>query len=1341
MLQGQPSRESNLTVRAKKGEANKKNGAVEETKSEIRAALESSGGEAAMELLSEIDPEIRRNDPELIALEGAALIDLDQLDEAAPLYQRLVELRPDDADPCFELARLCILAKDGESAADWARKARNRAPQEIAVSLDAIEIFERLDLRAEARAEAARALGEHKGNAELQSRLGMLAQAHGDLDLAISALAAAVVHPSPAAEAYLPLGLIFWDHVRRPEFARAAHLTKLTRHGHDPHNLRELGWIELLGGNRRTGTALLLAGIDAFDHAPSSLVIEQWAAESDGRPIEEVLAAIETPRPASIHLGTALFFIARGNFPMAERWLRDAISVDPDDAESRLDLARLLFDQYGDGEESAELLAKIDRDRLDDPELAAALQTLETRIESGSPMPAGDSVTSPAGGSEQDVLSVNARPMTVDAERSLPWRGSDELVLRVIRVLSRPARRSVLLAGEPGVGKTALINEVARRIAAGECPEPLKESRILELSPTALQTDIKYLGEWQTKITRLVDEARRAPGTIIYIPRFHHLMGAGATRAHEEDMAGALAPLLSADQLTVIADGNPEPLRRMLRSRPELARALTLVDVKEPERRQVREILLAARSWIRRNEGPRIESAAVDRVIDLSARFLRHERFPAKGIDLLRTAFETVREGSESLVTPEDVARELSLKTGLPKFLVLDSETLDLEQTRTFFRERILGQDDALSTMQDTVARMKTGLQDPQRPIATYLFTGPTGVGKTETAKVLAAYLFADEKRMLRFDMSEFSDPLAVDRLIEAREGAAGARGHLTGAVRENPLSVILFDEIEKAHPRVFDLLLQVLGEGRLTDTRGETVGFHESVIIMTSNLGSDRGTEGGLGFTRDRAAAEAAAIREEVQRFFRPEFMNRIDRVVPFRRLSLNDLRTVALREIGRCIAREGVVRRGIVVETDPSVADLVLDRGQSGRYGARELKRAVEELVAVPLARLLAGHALSTEDTVRLVSREGSVVAEVVHEVAASPGLVAKAAEAGEHRSLEAILEAIEATKARIDHLAESLGIPSAQKRAEELRREMERPGFWDDSETSTSVLRSLAEQNRLLDRDRAVRVELEEAALLADLVGEGHRELLPEADQKLAEIELKSEEMELETLLSMPGDVRSAFVILTAGDHTPDDVAWVNELACLYERWGTRRGMEAEIVGERSFRGSTRGSAVLHIDGAFAFGLLRRETGTHRRVQTRPDGERSTVVARIHVIPEPQGDPPRPNDLRYRASRSSKTKFISAPRGIVSFRVKDRRWSLRTSLESPAAEELAAAFSAGLAESDVNDDELATIARNVLLIGRRSVQDPRSEHESTDVRAVLDGEIDDFILAALAAEPTAP
>jgi ATP-dependent Clp protease ATP-binding subunit ClpA len=1304
-----------------------------------RALLASGEPDAVHDLLALVDPGILNSNKGLLDLQASLALIEERHDEALEFLRKQAELTGSGAHPALRLAAILVNLERPQAAIEWARKARDRDPDDVSVSLEAITVFARAGAATDAHAEAARALSAHKGDPRLQLRLGLLARNTGDLDLAVDALAAAALNEDPSPEAFLHLGLIFWDHVRGPEFARSLHQMAIECFGSDPANLRELGWIELLSGNRPAGTALLLASLSAFDREPPPLILEQWAGEALAGTPEEIVALLDRPLPVAIQHGAGRYFGNRGRFELAESWFREALQEAPDAAAIRVDLAHTLMEQLERPDEAAAELDEIDLEKVKDPQIRAEIAHLRMILGSDREPGGEPAVMEEAGRANgSGVLAMHAHPLDPDSAEGRAWRGDDALVSRVMRILARPALRSVLLVGETGVGKSSLVAEVARRIAAGRCPERLGKHRILELSPTALQTDIKYLGEWQTKITRLVREIRESPGTILYIPRFHHLLGAGATLAHEEDMVGALAPLLAADQLVVIADGNPEPLRRMMRTRPELDRALTQVELPEPDRGQARKILLAARSWIRGDDGPRIEASAVDRTIDLCIRFLRREHFPAKGIDLLRATHERVRESGRNLVTPEDVAYELSAKTGLPRFLVLDSEMLDLEQTLGFFRERILGQEEALTALQDTVARIKTGLQDPERPLATYLFTGPTGVGKTETAKVLAAYLFGDEKRMIRFDMSEFADHLAVERLIEARDQQIGSRGHLTGAVREHPLSVILFDEIEKAHPRVFDLLLQVLGEGRLTDARGETVDFHESVIIMTSNLGSDRTGDGGLGFTLDRAAAEASAIREEVQHFFRPEFINRIDRVVAFRRLSRATLRTVALREIGRCVAREGVVRRGIVVETDPSVADRVLEEGQSVRYGARQLKRAVEELVAVPLARLIASQRIMSDETVRLVAREGRIHAEVVREAPASQR--AAPVRFGRHgaRALNEIRVGLGGAGERVEHLAQVFDLSGTRIRADELRREMERPGFWDNATASAKTLRALAEANRLLERDKAARVALEEVGLLVDLISEGHREVLTEADQKLCEAEVEIEKMELETLLSAPNDRCPAYLVISAGGQSKEDEVWMRELVRLYMQWGEGRAMEVSVVAERGFRGSVRGAAVLYVNGPFAYGLLRSETGTHRRVFQSKENGRSAVVARIRVVAEPAEAGSAPKDLRYRATRAVSPRYITNGRGIVSFRAAGERWSLRTIYEAAAAAEFAILFAGALDACPISADRLATIARNVVFSPRQAVEDPRSQQQTTALRAYLDGEIDDFILACLAMEP---
>lgn len=1309
----------------------------------IDALVAAEQVERVDKVLSGLSDEVRESAPVLVAVARAFLLAGDEA-RSAEFAGKAAEREPQEPGLLLALAEIVHQHGDMEKALGLARRARSVAPDHPEVGLAVLEIMESAGAGTDARAEAARILGNHKASPVVVAHLGALAHRHGDLDLAVNLLSLAALADPPVFEAYYPLGLIFWDHVRGEPFARDVHLQKLKQGGLDPFNLRELGWIEMISGNRPAGARLLLAGLDAFDPAPPPLLLEQWSGEEDGRSVEEVLDDCALHSAAAIPFGAARFYHQRGMLDLEEGWLRATLDFAPEQTSARLELVRLLSVLEGREEEAA---AELDLLRAHDDAGAYVLEIADVvaRLNGESPEDsaearAGSTSLLPSG--ERGVLALHGRPVETASSAAPVWRGGHEIIDRALRILCRPRNRSVLVSGESGVGKTALITEVVRRIASGDCPQGLNRSRVVELSPTALQTDIKYLGEWQTKIMSLAEEVKAAPGTIIYIPRFHHLMGAGATMNHEEDMASALAPLLADGHLVVIGEGNPEPLKRMFRARPELERGLNMLELKEPPRVEVRHILLEARSWIRDGEGPRIESAAVDRAVDLCSRFLRHVRFPAKGIELLRSAYESVREEDGSLVAPEDVAREMSTKTGLPNFLLLDSEPLDLEKAAAYFRERILGQEEGLTAMLDTVARIKTGLQDPSRPLSNYLFTGPTGVGKTETAKALAGFLFGDERRLIRFDMSEYADPFAADRLIEAREKGSGSRGQMTGAVRETPLSVLLLDEIEKAHPRVFDLLLQVLGEGRLTDARGETVDFRECVIIMTSNLGAEHGGEGGLGFTSNPRAAEAAAIREEVQRFFRPEFLNRLDRIVSFGRLETRDLRTIALREIGRCVGREGVVRRGVAVEIDPRVADQVLARGESARYGARQLKRAVEELVSVPLARELASHRVGPDDTVRLIARKSEVLTEIVRDDGAGAAPVPLPARDAPVRSLPKIRAHVMELEHRSHALRGALGVPEAVGRAKALRRSMERPGFWDDVHRSAVELRSLADINRLLDRDKEIRERLEESALLVDLVREGQRDLLPEADRKLDELAHFIEWVEIETLLTDPGDARGAYLVITAGAATEDEHQWVQELVKLYRGWAGRRGYEAELVGERPPSGAEGHAAIVLVEGQSAYGLLRTDTGTHRKVQAGAEGDnRKVMAARVLVLPEPSEHVENPG-APHRAAKRAKLQFLRRATGQVSVCFQKETWPVFVDQSPEQGRQLAADLTRALAESgEAALGQASAIARTVVMSQRRTARDPRTGHETPDVRSVLDGGIDDFILAALVSGAPVP
>ncbi len=1276
-----------------------------------------------------------RAHPELLTARAKIELALGNLPQSLKLLGEAARGAPDDPVPLISMARISLAAGREEDAFEHARQAFERADESLAPdwARTLIAVLEQGGERSRAAVLVDRLLASHADAPEVHEAIGLAAYDVGDPVLACEHLAEAAL--AGRKEAFHPLGMVIWSQLRNPDLAGAVHLLALLEGDLDPANLRELALIDLLRDQRARAADLMRASLASHEGDPPPIFAERWwAREGSGRSIETVLKEFEGATPGDLAWACARFLLDRKLPEKALRWTRRALELDPNMDPARVHLIRELHDEDDEHPDLAAHLEALDWDRLPD-RVRHDMEQIRDDVQT----PEGGAVAgrSSGAGTDGDHPAIGiGRPLDPSDGRAPPWIGSTADIDRLLRLLARPSRRSVLIVGGGGVGKTALVRAAAARIAAGEGPAELREHSFWVIPPIELQTDIKYLGEWQSKISELADKLKSRGKTIVHMPRLHQLLGAGTTEHHEIDMLSALAPMIEADELVVVGETLPGPAARMLRARPELERAFTRVALAEPTRAETRKILTGACGWIG-GTGPAIDAAAVDRTIDLCARFQRHRGFPAKGLDLLRRTVESVGAQGGEQVGSEEVAHELSASTGLPRFLLLDSEPLDLRRATAFFAERVLGQERAIEALVDTVARIKTDLHDPQRPLACYLFAGPTGVGKTEAAKTLAAFLFGDEGRLIRLDMSEFGDPSAPDRLIMGDPRREGSRGQLTGPVRDQPLSVLLLDEVEKAHPRVFDLLLQVLGEGRLTDALGETVDFRECVILMTSNLGYERGGDGAFGFHRDRDEAEAAALRTEIERFFRPELFNRIDRVVHFYGLSLETMRKIALREIGRCLTREGIVRRGVVVETDPGVADLILERGQSARYGARQLKRAVEDLVAVPLARLLSEASPGPDDTVRLLPRDQRVEAQIVRdepEPAAAPP-PRRPARARRHGSTRQAHQRIARLQERLAGIEGALGIDALRARADDLRREMTRPTFWDDATRSTAALRELARVTHLIDRHKGMERKIEEALLLVDLVTGGRKERQGELERRIHEMEELSEGVELETVLTDPGDARAAYLVVAAAQRGAAAQEWAAALLKMYRRWARHRGYESELQGERLSVGGEGRAAILRIDGPNAYGLLRSETGTHRRIGSRAgDGGREVTVARVLVLPDP-ASAERAEEPSYRSARADELRFLDKACGVLALRGPRREWRIYSQLPRDAALTLGRELIRGLAERRASiDDELGRVVRNVGLRKQRFVRDPRTGHQVSDVGAVLDGRIDEFILAAL-------
>ncbi len=514
---------------------------------------------------------------------------------------------------------------------------------------------------------------------------------------------------------------------------------------------------------------------------------------------------------------------------------------------------------------------------------------------------------------------------------------------------------AVVLVGPSGAGKTALVHELVRRLVARQNSNGSRRD-VWRVDGNRFIAGMMYVGQWEARARELIDELIEL-GDILYVDDLASMVYAGRTRAGDTNVARFLEPHMARGELTVIAESTPERFERVREEEPTFASLFRVVHVEPLDDRATLPVLLGVLRDLESDAADgspalRVSPEALETVLVLTRRFLAHEAFPGKAVRLLKSVLAGAGElrDRQRWYTRADVFTTFQRQTGLPDFILGSGAHRSHDEVARAIGAMVVGQTEAVEAVADVVVLMQHGLADPEKPMATYLFVGPTGVGKTETAKALATWLFGNASRMVRFDMSEFGSSASISRLV----GHAGSPdGELTLALRTQPFCVVLFDEIEKAHPRVFDALLQLLGEGRLTDAAGRLADARQAVVIMTSNLGVKEASAR-TGFVRDGDDARAhytAAARK----FFRPEFFNRIDRVVPFAPLSPEALRVVVEHALGQLLSRRGILRGNVVVEVEPELLDALVEQAYDPRYGARPLRRALERELAVPLAHHL--------------------------------------------------------------------------------------------------------------------------------------------------------------------------------------------------------------------------------------------------------------------------------------------------------------------------------------------------------------------------------------------------
>ncbi len=691
-------------------------------------------------------------------------------------------------------------------------------------------------------------------------------------------------------------------------------------------------------------------------------------------------------------------------------------------------------------------------------------QTRRVLNESASPSaptPAGPQQSGRAAGGNNPktpLVDQLATDLTSKAEEKKldPVIGRQMEIERVIQILARRTKNNPALIGEPGVGKTAIVEGLAQRIVEGDVPAPLMNKRLLQLDVGSLVAGTMYRGQFEERLKRIIDELKQS-GAILFIDEVHMLVGAGAAGS-SVDAANILKPALSRGELQVIGATTLDEYRKHIESDAALERRFQPIQVDEPSEEETIQILKGIRGAYEEHHHLVISDEALEAAAHLSSRYVTERFLPDKAIDLIDESSSRVRmykspaakyakdlfsqlrqarqnralaqeEGNNEdikeweeregdlgaqierlrtgwdratspVVSAEDIAEVVSMWTGVPLMQLAEEESQRLLKMEDELRKGIIGQEDAIIAISRAVRRARAGLKDPKRPIGSFMFLGPTGVGKTELTKTLAKFMFGSEDAAIQLDMSEFMERHTASRLVGAPPGYVGYEdaGQLTEALRRRPYSIVVFDEIEKAHPEVHNMLLQIMEEGHLSDAKGRKVDFRNAIIVMTSNIGADvikKQTSLGFALKRDEVTEERLSyedmrkkLGESLKRAFRPEFINRMDSVVIFRSLNKEDIQKIVSLELDKVALR--LKDHDLVLTATNEALSLLAEQGYDAEFGARPLRRIIQQKVEDPLSdKLLSGEFTDGASVQVNVNEDGEIVLNKLQEVVAEPSI----------------------------------------------------------------------------------------------------------------------------------------------------------------------------------------------------------------------------------------------------------------------------------------------------------------------------------------------------------------
>ena len=767
-------------------------------------------------------------------------------------------------------------------------------------------------------------------------------------------------------------------------------------------------------------------------------------------------------------------------------------------------------------------------------------------------------------------------------------------------------KRSVLLLGPPGAGKTAVLHGVAKKLASSGNRLSASITTIRAFSSAQFLTGTLYVGEWETKVSEICKAAKKTL-TALFITDIWNIPTAGVSLKSTNSVLDALRPHIQNGDVQIIGELT-ESILETLKTTPQFLSLFEIIPIRPLLQEQISEITTAEAKRL----GINLTDEALARLFQLTQTFQSESKGPSPTLRLVNRIKDYSEQkeilGEGEPITPFFIEKVFSIYSGLPLFVVSPHETKPTREIREWFRERIIGQEAAIDAVVEAVTLFKSGMRDPNRPIGTFLFVGPTGVGKTELAKALALFLFGSERRLLRFDLSEFADYNSFELLIGKPQGH-NSPARLIDPVRAQPFQVVLFDELEKGHPNIRDLLLQVLDEGHLTPPQGQEVNFRNTIIIATSNAGAREAAKPVIGFGADSdPEAGSSRAREELEAFFRLEFINRFQHLVHFHALSRDQIARIAYIELKRILKRQGITERNLAVDIDPSVIDHVLVSGYDERFGARALKREIQRLVIMPIATLLMEQAVEAGDIIKVFVREGRIrtgILETEESRARRRDAAPVKVKDGRRFTKDEMRIAISEANKNCAALARAVGEKKIYAQIDRIDEGRKAPDFWHDTAKAGQALSDQARFLKIISRIESLKDTVETVTtLLSDASTRRDNEYLANDILKL-EKHIQTAQREL-VQMGSDDDCAALVEITPIGPHGP----MRNLLIDTYTNWGQWRGLEVRMLREPL---SSDEPVLLSLSGHFAFGYLKLESG-HHRMRT----EDKNSAARVAVIP---------------------------------------------------------------------------------------------------------------------------